>query len=252
MGSRTNGEVDRGRISSLDWNTLRRLIPRSIVARKSSVEHLTEVSSRTGRKYVFFRLDLVVDGITDTALHFRDTTIIPNFAQSFHTTEVRSFSSRHDFSLITPTDPVSYGQSSPLRVCSTIRMNFISQSANSEDCRGINEIITNVGIHKIISPIGRLLRWSFTGDWIIVYVKLRVSESLIRESFHSYFALSRRLISVVITRRLQRLGVPSRFVYFPNENHWVSKPVNSLRWHEECVRFHLTVSLSLADIYSCQ
>ncbi|KAI0244794.1 Dipeptidyl-peptidase 5 [Massospora cicadina] len=32
---------------------------------------------------------------------------------------------------------------------------------------------------------------------------------------------------------LQRRGVPSRLVYFPDENHWVLKPANSLRWHFE-------------------
>jgi dipeptidyl aminopeptidase/acylaminoacyl peptidase len=32
---------------------------------------------------------------------------------------------------------------------------------------------------------------------------------------------------------LQRRGVPSRFVRFPDENHWVLKPRNSLQWHDE-------------------
>jgi dipeptidyl aminopeptidase/acylaminoacyl peptidase len=32
---------------------------------------------------------------------------------------------------------------------------------------------------------------------------------------------------------LQRKGIPSRFLYFPDENHWVLKPQNSKRWHEE-------------------
>jgi dipeptidyl aminopeptidase/acylaminoacyl peptidase len=32
---------------------------------------------------------------------------------------------------------------------------------------------------------------------------------------------------------LQRKGVPSRFLHFPDENHWVLKPLNSKRWHEE-------------------
>jgi dipeptidyl aminopeptidase/acylaminoacyl peptidase len=32
---------------------------------------------------------------------------------------------------------------------------------------------------------------------------------------------------------LQRKGVPSKFLYFPDENHWVLKPQNSKRWHEE-------------------
>ena len=32
---------------------------------------------------------------------------------------------------------------------------------------------------------------------------------------------------------LQRKGVPSRFLHFPDENHWVMKPQNSKLWHEE-------------------
>jgi dipeptidyl aminopeptidase/acylaminoacyl peptidase len=32
---------------------------------------------------------------------------------------------------------------------------------------------------------------------------------------------------------LQRQGVPSRFVNFPDEGHWVLKPANSKRWHQE-------------------
>jgi dipeptidyl aminopeptidase/acylaminoacyl peptidase len=31
---------------------------------------------------------------------------------------------------------------------------------------------------------------------------------------------------------LQRRGIPSRFLYFPDENHWVLKPQNSILWHE--------------------
>ncbi len=32
---------------------------------------------------------------------------------------------------------------------------------------------------------------------------------------------------------LQRRGIPSRFLHFPDENHWVLKPLNSRLWHEE-------------------
>jgi dipeptidyl aminopeptidase/acylaminoacyl peptidase len=32
---------------------------------------------------------------------------------------------------------------------------------------------------------------------------------------------------------LQRKGIDSRFLYYPDENHWVLKPSNSMRWHEE-------------------
>jgi dipeptidyl aminopeptidase/acylaminoacyl peptidase len=32
---------------------------------------------------------------------------------------------------------------------------------------------------------------------------------------------------------LRRQGVPARLVTFPDENHWVQKPANSVRWYEE-------------------
>jgi dipeptidyl aminopeptidase/acylaminoacyl peptidase len=31
---------------------------------------------------------------------------------------------------------------------------------------------------------------------------------------------------------LQRRGIPSKFLYFPDENHWVLKPANSVLWHD--------------------
>jgi dipeptidyl aminopeptidase/acylaminoacyl peptidase len=36
---------------------------------------------------------------------------------------------------------------------------------------------------------------------------------------------------------LKRLGVPSRFVYYPNENHWILKPQNSVFWYQEVTRW---------------
>ena len=32
---------------------------------------------------------------------------------------------------------------------------------------------------------------------------------------------------------LQIRGIPSRFLHFPDENHWVLKPSNSIKWYEE-------------------
>jgi dipeptidyl aminopeptidase/acylaminoacyl peptidase len=32
---------------------------------------------------------------------------------------------------------------------------------------------------------------------------------------------------------LRRRGVPARLLYFPDENHWVLKPRNSIQWHDE-------------------
>lgn len=34
---------------------------------------------------------------------------------------------------------------------------------------------------------------------------------------------------------LQERGVPSRFLNFPDENHWVISPENSLVWHQQCL-----------------
>jgi len=34
---------------------------------------------------------------------------------------------------------------------------------------------------------------------------------------------------------LQRLGIPSKLLYFPDENHWVLKPANSILWHETVI-----------------
>jgi dipeptidyl aminopeptidase/acylaminoacyl peptidase len=31
---------------------------------------------------------------------------------------------------------------------------------------------------------------------------------------------------------LQRRGIPSQFLYFPDENHWVLSPANGVKWHE--------------------
>ena len=36
---------------------------------------------------------------------------------------------------------------------------------------------------------------------------------------------------------LQRRGVPSRLLWFPDENHWVRRPSNSVRWHREVERW---------------
>ena len=36
---------------------------------------------------------------------------------------------------------------------------------------------------------------------------------------------------------LQRQGVPSRLVMFPEENHWVLKAENSVRWYDEVLRW---------------
>ena len=43
--------------------------------------------------------------------------------------------------------------------------------------------------------------------------------------------------SVAAFTAAQRRGIPSRLLVFPNENHWVLKPSNSLQWHAEVERW---------------
>ncbi|MFZ2053036.1 MAG: prolyl oligopeptidase family serine peptidase [Candidatus Aminicenantales bacterium] len=32
-----------------------------------------------------------------------------------------------------------------------------------------------------------------------------------------------------------RRSIPSKLLYFPDENHWVLKPANSILWHETVI-----------------
>jgi dipeptidyl aminopeptidase/acylaminoacyl peptidase len=43
--------------------------------------------------------------------------------------------------------------------------------------------------------------------------------------------------SIGLFTTLQRRGVPSRFLFFPDENHWCLKPKNSEKWHYEIFRW---------------
>ena len=49
-------------------------------------------------------------------------------------------------------------------------------------------------------------------------------------------ALDYRVVDVQglsVFTALQRKGIPSKLLYFPDENHWVLKPHNSIQWHDE-------------------
>ena len=36
---------------------------------------------------------------------------------------------------------------------------------------------------------------------------------------------------------LQRMGIPSKLLYFPDENHWILKPQNSIQWHNTTLQW---------------
>ena len=41
------------------------------------------------------------------------------------------------------------------------------------------------------------------------------------------------LVLLAAFTALQRQGIPSKFLHFPESNHWVLRPANSLQWHDE-------------------
>jgi hypothetical protein len=40
------------------------------------------------------------------------------------------------------------------------------------------------------------------------------------------------LAGLSVFTALQRRGIPSELLYFPNENHWVLKPADSIQWYD--------------------
>lgn len=63
-------------------------------------------------------------------------------------------------------------------------------------------------------------------------VDYRVPES---QSFGTCLLLE--LTFTFLVTALQRRQIPSRLLFFPDENHWVTKPLNSMRWHSEVLQW---------------
>ena len=62
------------------------------------------------------------------------------------------------------------------------------------------------------------------------YVKNWKTPMLVIHSGHDFRVVETQGISAFTA--LQRRGIPSKFLYFPDENHWVLKPHNSILWHQ--------------------
>ena len=50
---------------------------------------------------------------------------------------------------------------------------------------------------------------------------------------HAVAKLTAEVHGMAAFTALQRRNIPSRFLQFPDENHWVLKPQNSKLWHQE-------------------
>ena len=51
---------------------------------------------------------------------------------------------------------------------------------------------------------------------------------------------------------LQRRGVPSKLLYFPDENHWVTKPANSIQWYVEVLDWITFWTLRKSSVFNVQ
>ncbi|KAK9710314.1 Dipeptidyl-peptidase 5 [Basidiobolus ranarum] len=67
------------------------------------------------------------------------------------------------------------------------------------------------------------------------YVQNWKTPTLIIHGAHDYRIVDGEAFSTFTA--LQRRNIPSRLLYFPNENHWVTKPANTLRWHAEILKW---------------
>jgi dipeptidyl aminopeptidase/acylaminoacyl peptidase len=67
------------------------------------------------------------------------------------------------------------------------------------------------------------------------YVAKWTTPELVIHGGHDYRLVDSEGISAFTA--LQRRGVPSRFLWFPEENHWVLKPANSIYWHEQVIEW---------------
>lgn len=70
----------------------------------------------------------------------------------------------------------------------------------------------------------------YTKDSPLSYVQNWKTPMLVIHSGKDYRIVDSQGISTFTL--LQRKGIPSKLLYFPDENHWVLKPANSILWHE--------------------
>ncbi|MEO8217621.1 MAG: S9 family peptidase [Acidobacteriota bacterium] len=63
----------------------------------------------------------------------------------------------------------------------------------------------------------------------INFVKNWKTPTLVIHSANDYRVVVEQGIATFTA--LQRKGIPSKFLYFPDENHWIQKPANSILWH---------------------
>jgi len=70
----------------------------------------------------------------------------------------------------------------------------------------------------------------YTGQSPLALVKNWKTPMLVIHGEKDYRVVSTQGLATFTA--LQRKGIPSKLLVFPDENHWVLKPQNSILWHE--------------------
>jgi dipeptidyl aminopeptidase/acylaminoacyl peptidase len=107
--------------------------------------------------------------------------------------------------------------------------------------------VSHAGVYNLTSMYGTTEEMFFVDfDLGGAYWESPIPISYVKHSPHSYVANwdtpilmihGERDYRVPVTQSMeaftaaQRMGIPSRMVLFPNENHWILSPKNSLTWH---------------------
>jgi dipeptidyl aminopeptidase/acylaminoacyl peptidase len=107
-------------------------------------------------------------------------------------------------------------------------------------------LVSHAGVYNLESMYGVteelwFPEWEFGGPpWENEEIYARLSPHRFAKNFNTPTLVSHGELDfrvpigegLQLFTALQRRGVPSRLLYFPDEGHWVLKPANSQVWHQ--------------------
>ncbi len=110
-------------------------------------------------------------------------------------------------------------------------------------------IVTHAGVYNLTSMYGVteelwFPEWDFKGTpWTNPDLYARLSPHTYAKSFKTPTLVTHGELDfrvpigegLQLFTALQRQGVPSKMVYFPDEGHWINKPANSALWYHEFI-----------------
>jgi dipeptidyl aminopeptidase/acylaminoacyl peptidase len=110
-------------------------------------------------------------------------------------------------------------------------------------------IVTHAGVYNLVSMYGVteelwFPEWDLKGTpWTNPDLYSRLSPSTYAKNFKTPTLVTHGELDfrvpigegLQLYTTLQRLGVPSKMVYFPDEGHWINRPANAALWYREFI-----------------